>query len=109
MKNTNPNAKHNNPFKQACWFSSPSHAWLAVPRELLKKHKLEEKISSFSYQQTHQDGTPIVFLEEDCDATLLINTLGKEKYVIAYSNGWINTVDVNNKFFEWVTSYKQSL
>ena len=108
MKNTNPNAKHNNPFKQSAWFHSPSHAWLAVPRELLKKHKLEDKISSFSYQQKHTDGTPIVFLEEDCDAPLFINWLGKEKYVIAYRNGWIKTIDVNDKFFAWATSDYQS-
>ena len=109
MKNTHPNAKHNNPFKQSAWFHSPSHAWLAVPRELLKKHKLEDRISEHSYQQNHKDGTPIVFLEEDCDATLVIDTIGKEKYVIAYGNGWIKTIDVNDKFFEWATSYNQSL
>ena len=49
-----------------------------------------------------------MFLEEDCDAPLFINWLGKEKYVIAYSNGWIKTIDVNDKFFEWATSYNQS-
>ena len=109
MKNTNPHAKHNNPFKQSIWFHSPSHAWLAVPRELLRKHKLEDKISEHSYQLMLIDGSAIVFLEEDCDAPLFINWLGKEKYVIAYSNGWIKSIEVNDKFFEWATSYNQSL
>ncbi|SVC57859.1 uncharacterized protein METZ01_LOCUS310713, partial [marine metagenome] len=47
MKNTNPNAKHRNPFAQAAWVESPSHAWLAIPRELLKRFDLEQSISEY--------------------------------------------------------------
>ena len=106
MKNTNPNAKHRNPFAQSAWFTSPSHAWLAVPRELLKRLNLEKEISSFSYQQTHKDGTPIVFLEEDCDATKLIKTIGVNLFKIADGNGWIKDIPVNDNFFEWVEEYQ---
>ena len=106
MKNTNPNAKHRNPFAQACWFHSPSHAWLAVPRELLKRFNLESKVSSFSYQKIHPDGTPIVFLEEDCDATLIIQTIGLDFYKIADGNGWIQTHSIGDIFFSSACSYK---
>ena len=105
MQNTNPNAKHRNPFAQACWFHSPSHAWLSVPRELLKRFNLESKISSYSYQKIHPDGTPIVFLEEDCDATLLIQTIGLNLYKIADSNGWIQTYSIGDIFFSSDCSY----
>ena len=105
MKNTNPNAKHRNPFAQAAWFSRPSHAWLAVPRELLKRLNLEKEISSFSYQQNHKDGTPLVFLEEDSDATKLIQTVGVDLFKIADGNGWIQDIQVNDNFFEWAEEY----
>lgn len=106
MKNTNPNKDHANPFKQAAWFSSPSHAWLAVPRELLKRYNLENEISFYSYQQNHKDGTPLVFLEEDEDAPTLIKKVGYWKFKIAQGNGWIKEITVNDGFFDWVESYK---
>jgi hypothetical protein len=105
MNNTNPHKEHNNPFRQSIWFSSPSHAWLAVPRELLKRFGLEQSISSYSYQQNHKDGTPIVFLEEDSDATKLIKTVGVDLFKIADGNGWIKEIQVNDNFFDWVEDY----
>lgn len=55
------------------FYSDPSHGWLAVKRTLLKELGLLEKISSYSYQNGET-----VYLEEDCDASIFINTL-KEK------------------------------
>ena len=106
MKNTNPNAKHRNPFAQSAWFESPSHAWLAVPRELLKRFDLEQSISEYSYQQNHKDGTPLVFLEEDSDANKVIRKIGGKLYAIADGNGWIKTIHVNDKFFDWAKRYE---
>ena len=105
MKSTNPYKEHSNPFRQAMWFSSPSHAWLAVPREVLQRFDLEKSISSYSYQQNHKDGTPIVFLEEDSDATKLIVAVGVWKFKIAEGNGWIKEIQVNDNFFDWVEDY----
>tara|TARA_R100000808_G_scaffold24015_1_gene54266 strand:+ start:329 stop:652 length:324 start_codon:yes stop_codon:yes gene_type:complete len=106
MKNTNPHKDSNNPFRQSIWISSPSHAWLAVPRELLKRYELEQSISSYSYQGAHPDGTQVVFLEEDCDATKLINTVGVWKFKIAEGNGWIKEISVNDNYFDRVESYR---
>ena len=106
MKNTNPNAKHRNPFAQAAWVESPSHAWLAIPRELLKRFDLEQSISEYSYQQNHKDGTPLVFLEEDSDAHKVIKKIGGRLYAIADGNGWIKTIHVYDKFFNWAEKYE---
>lgn len=87
--------KTSNPFKDsAIWLEDNSHAWLCIPRSLLKDYKVENKISSHSYQRNHPDGTPVVFLEEDCDATTFINAVGVWKYKIADGNGWIKTLTI---------------
>lgn len=49
--------------------NDPGHGWLHVKREELVRLGIADKISSYSYQR---GGT--VYLEEDCDATLFINT-----------------------------------
>jgi hypothetical protein len=52
------------------FYSDPAHAWLAVKRKELIELGLENPISSYSYQRGDT-----VYLEEDQDATLFINTL----------------------------------
>lgn len=48
----------------------PGHAWVAAPRALLEKLGVLDKVSSYSYQRGKT-----VYLEEDCDAMLLIDAL----------------------------------
>lgn len=50
--------------------ADPGHAWIAAPRALLTDLGILDRVSSYSYQR---GGT--VYLEEDCDAMLLIQTL----------------------------------
>ena len=99
MLNKQPNSNHRNPFAQTCWFMNDHHAWLCVPRELLKRFNLESKVSTFSYQTIHPDGTPIVFLEEDCDANLIIHSIGLELFKNAHDKGWIKDHKIPNSFF----------
>ena len=51
-------------------YSDPVHAWCKVPRSLLVKYNIEGDITSFSYQRGDY-----VYLEEDCDLSLLLSTL----------------------------------
>lgn len=44
------------------YFSDPGHGWLRVPRAMLTRLGIEEKITPFSYQRGQW-----VYLEEDCD------------------------------------------
>ena len=53
--------------------SDPSHGWVKVPKSLIKKLGIEDKISSFSYVKNDY-----VFLEEDCDLALFLDAMKKE-------------------------------
>lgn len=53
-------------------YSDSGHGWIAVKRSLLVQFGLLNKISAYSYQS--KAGTT-VYLEEDGDAPILINTL----------------------------------
>ena len=63
------------------------HGWLAAKRNLLAKLGLLDKVSGYSYQR---GGT--VYLEEDCDAGLLINALKERgiKFEIIQPKSWPN-------------------
>lgn len=50
--------------------SDAGHGWLAVKRELLNLLGIADKVTSYSYQRGQS-----VYLEEDCDASLLIKAL----------------------------------
>lgn len=51
-------------------FSDPGHGWLKCKRKLLVDLGIAESISRFSYERGED-----VFLEEDCDAGILIKAL----------------------------------
>ena len=69
-------------------YTDPSHGWGKVKRQVLSNLGLADKVSSCSYQ--YKDN---VYLEEDCDLPLLVQTLF--------------ALDVRVKFVEKPTS-KQS-
>ena len=51
-------------------YSDPQHGWAKVPRTLLNKLGIEDKITPYSYQRGD-----FAYLEEDADLTLFCNTL----------------------------------
>lgn len=51
-------------------YADPGHAWCRVPRGLLYKLDIADKISSYSYERNEH-----VYLEEDCDLSVLIKAL----------------------------------
>lgn len=52
------------------FYSDPGHGWGAVKRKVLDQLGIADKITYYSYMK---GGT--VYLEEDCDLALLVNTL----------------------------------
>ena len=44
-------------------YADPGHSWVKVPRKLLHKLNIADKITPYSYQRGEY-----VYLEEDCDA-----------------------------------------
>mgnify|MGYP003348284643 CR=1 FL=1 len=62
--------------------TDPAHGWVEVPLELIINLGLSAKISSYSYRKGFN-----AYLEEDCDAGLLIKALkdaGKKIEVVEY-------------------------
>lgn len=55
-------------------YSDPSHAWAKVKRQVLVNLGIDKQISEYSYQ--YKDN---VYLEEDCDLTLLYQRLLKDE------------------------------
>lgn len=51
-------------------YSDPGHGWVKVKRNLLTKLGIAEHVSTCSYVNGDN-----VFLEEDCDASLLVEAL----------------------------------
>jgi hypothetical protein len=54
------------------WLVDSGHGWLQVEREELIALGIADKISGFSYVKGEY-----VYLEEDCDASLYLNVIGK--------------------------------
>lgn len=51
-------------------YADPGHAWCKVSRALLVKLDIADKVSAYSYQRGDS-----VYLEEDCDLSVLISAL----------------------------------
>lgn len=51
-------------------YNDPNHGWGKVKRQVLSNLGLVDKVSAYSYQ--YKDN---VYLEEDCDLSLLVQTL----------------------------------
>ena len=72
-------------------YSDPGHGWIRVPRTMLTKLGIAEKITRFSYAKGKY-----VYLEEDLDATTFIKAYAsannntkpplKEKFSNSYSS-----------------------
>lgn len=52
------------------YFQDPGHGWVEVSRSLAEELGIKDKITSYSYQNANY-----YFLEEDCDAPLLLKEL----------------------------------
>jgi hypothetical protein len=62
-------------------YNDPGHGWIACRRSLLEQLGILHKISSYSYQSpTGQT----VYCEEDCDGSLLVQTLKARGFQVNY-------------------------
>lgn len=52
------------------FISDPGHGWLKVPLHLLKEYNILSDVSNYSYKDDYYG-----YLEEDCDAAILIKKL----------------------------------
>jgi len=71
--------------KKLTFHADPGHGWLEVEFSDLVELDIENKISPYSYARLDR-----VYLEEDCDAHLFMET--------AKQNGWI--INIQEKYQE---------
>ena len=55
-------------------YEDAGHGWYAIEKDYLKTLKIEDKISSYSYEKGN-----LAYLEEDCDASLLLDAMDNNK------------------------------
>lgn len=71
------------------YYNDPGHGWLEVHVNLLKRLKIVELISSCSYLS---DGGILAYLEEDCDASILMKAAKEQGFKVnvnpVYENGY---------------------
>lgn len=65
------------------YFNDPGHGWVAVKRAKLIELGIADRISPYSYQRG-----ATVYLEEDCDASLFLDTLNAagHTYTLRYKH-----------------------
>lgn len=66
-------------------YSDPGHGWLKVTKADLAKLGITDKVSSYSYMRGNY-----AYLEEDCDASLFLNTLEATGVVIKVKESFSN-------------------
>lgn len=59
--------------------TDPSHGWVECPITLINKLNIKDKISKYSYRRGDK-----AFLEEDCDAGVLIDALKAQGKTIEF-------------------------
>lgn len=57
------------------WYSDPGHSWLRISRKDADYLGILPKVTSYSYQSKHGN---VLYLEEDQDADLVLQTLMKQ-------------------------------
>lgn len=67
------------------YYSDPGHGWGAVERSVLEDLGILDKITPYSYQRNN-----MVYLEEDCDLLLLIDTLKARGIHFDWSESYTN-------------------
>lgn len=65
------------------YHQDPGHGWIAAKIELVRKLGIASQITAYSYKRGQA-----VYLEEDCDAMLLLNALKERgiRYELDYRN-----------------------
>ncbi len=61
------------------FYEDPGHGWLKVPRKLLRELRIEDKVSSYSFQYGD-----FAYLEEDCDMTLFEQAMAAAGWALEY-------------------------
>lgn len=67
------------------YYTDPGHGWIAIKRKVLNDLKVADKITVFSYQKGQT-----VYLEEDCDAFLVMQKLSEKGITVTFDRKHTN-------------------
>lgn len=82
-------------------YADPGHAWCKVPMSLLVKLNIADKVSTYSYQRGDS-----VYLEEDCDLSLLINALKSKGKTVEFKEFHTNRTSKIRGYNYYVPPFK---
>lgn len=78
------------------FYEDPGHGWLEADRQMLNDLDIADQITAYSYQKGSK-----VYLEEDCDASVLINALKAKGVAVKF-----NTIYQENTPIRYYADYK---
>ena len=67
------------------YYTDPGHGWIAIKRKVLNDLEVADKITVFSYQKGQT-----VYLEEDCDAFLVMQKLSEKGITVNFDRKHTN-------------------
>jgi hypothetical protein len=67
------------------YYTDPGHGWIAIKRKILNDLEVADKITVFSYQKGQT-----VYLEEDCDAFLVMQKLSEKGITVTFDRKHTN-------------------
>lgn len=67
------------------YYTDPGHGWIAIKRKVLNDLEVADKITVFSYQKGQT-----VYLEEDCDAFLVMQKLSEKGITVTFDRKHTN-------------------
>ena len=67
------------------YYTDPGHGWIAIKRKVLTDLEVADKITVFSYQKGQT-----VYLEEDCDAFLVMQKLSEKGITVIFDRKHTN-------------------
>jgi hypothetical protein len=67
------------------YYTDPGHGWLAIKPKVLNDLEVADKITVFSYQKGQT-----VYLEEDCDAFLVMQKLSEKGITVTFDRKHTN-------------------
>ena len=79
------------------FYADPGHAWVKVPHHMIRDLGIGSKISRFSYMDRDH-----AYLEEDCDAALLIEKLRDQGVEVTFSEVYQEVSTIRDRLPRYV-------
>ena len=69
------------------YINDPGHGWLSVSLDMLRRLKIVDRITFWSYMTPTRG-----YLEEDCDAPVLVEALKSAGYIVSFADRYADRV-----------------